>query len=398
MGSFSYTCCISGLPIEAGDPVRYFLLTQNPYNDSPICYMHSLWFPRNFPLKAEYNDYGSVENIQSGPLKDIWMEGFQKDLIEKGWGDNSCHDVPVSKDMSFDDLLNAITENRVYVRRDMDDKTASLKASGYKLPAGIPTRKRVEKAIINAGFPIYKEGQQYGMMVNKVRNGEVRIRFQSWGDEYGKDVEYLEKIKACLAEYAIMISAGTGQSAHLAEMLVRPKPGTDGFYGVSKSKNSPLQINHAMIREDVWQALIKLSINDYKNLYSIEDYRTGIKKTYNKYIKSSKDEYRFIDLFNKKGYYGSQYVTQDTVPFTCGLAFHWKLLLEKNKIPYDVFDTIAEFAFIHDILMSVRHWWHPSYSVGPQCGEWNEHVTFQKTILGIAKKISKKNKLLYGIE
>ncbi len=29
MGSFAYTCCVSGLPIEYGDPVRFFLLTQN---------------------------------------------------------------------------------------------------------------------------------------------------------------------------------------------------------------------------------------------------------------------------------------------------------------------------------------------------------------------------------
>lgn len=34
MGSFASTCCISGLPIEAGDDVRWLLLMQNPYCES----------------------------------------------------------------------------------------------------------------------------------------------------------------------------------------------------------------------------------------------------------------------------------------------------------------------------------------------------------------------------
>ena len=104
MGSFDYTCCVSGLPISDGTPIRYLLLTENPYN-SPAehtCYIDDRWALRTFPLRAEYDDYGSVQIVQEGLLRDIWLEGFKRDLVERGTGDNSCHDVPVRKDMTFE--------------------------------------------------------------------------------------------------------------------------------------------------------------------------------------------------------------------------------------------------------------------------------------------------------
>jgi hypothetical protein len=70
MGSFDYTCAISGLPIAGGEAVRYLLLTQNPYHrgvkaGSFVCYSTDHWFPRVFPIRAKYNDYGS-EVIEQG--------------------------------------------------------------------------------------------------------------------------------------------------------------------------------------------------------------------------------------------------------------------------------------------------------------------------------------------
>ena len=62
MGSFDFTCSISGLAIGAGDPVKFFLLTENPYDDNNIvCYVHDLYVPRTWPISADYNDYGSIE-------------------------------------------------------------------------------------------------------------------------------------------------------------------------------------------------------------------------------------------------------------------------------------------------------------------------------------------------
>jgi len=42
MGSFDFTCSLSGLGIRAGDPVKYFLLTDNPYEDTQtVCSPHA---------------------------------------------------------------------------------------------------------------------------------------------------------------------------------------------------------------------------------------------------------------------------------------------------------------------------------------------------------------------
>lgn len=98
MGSFAYTCCITNLPIEAGDDVKYILLTENPYSDSGKCNVHDTWFPRTWPISAQYNDYGSIEGFDlNSPAAWAIMAGFQKDLIEVGTGDNTCHDVPAKK-------------------------------------------------------------------------------------------------------------------------------------------------------------------------------------------------------------------------------------------------------------------------------------------------------------
>lgn len=119
MGSFSYTCAVSGLPIDSGDKVRYLLLTRNPLlkNSNAVCYPTSEWFPRVFPLNASYNDYGSVGHIDDTLGKQLWLDGFQEDLIEKEQGENEYHDVPTSKYMSFEALLNAVGVGRIFVKQ-----------------------------------------------------------------------------------------------------------------------------------------------------------------------------------------------------------------------------------------------------------------------------------------
>jgi hypothetical protein len=110
MGSFASTCCVSNLAIEAGDKVKFLLLAKNPYNSDSnnTCYMHDIWVPRTLPITAEYNDYGSIEKWETGLAQELWMEGFQFDLIEKGTGDNSYHDVPIRKQSTRMGVIQAI--------------------------------------------------------------------------------------------------------------------------------------------------------------------------------------------------------------------------------------------------------------------------------------------------
>ena len=88
MGSFSMTCSISGLGIDAGTPVRALLLTENPYGEG--------WDLRTPPIRARYNDCGSIERVHPRdlPVAKLWLRGLREDLVELGAGDNQCHDVP----------------------------------------------------------------------------------------------------------------------------------------------------------------------------------------------------------------------------------------------------------------------------------------------------------------
>ena len=61
MGCFDYRCCVTGLPIRAGDPIKFILLAENPYERDTIIGMGDYWFLRSWPLRGEYNDYGSID-------------------------------------------------------------------------------------------------------------------------------------------------------------------------------------------------------------------------------------------------------------------------------------------------------------------------------------------------
>jgi hypothetical protein len=429
MGSFSYTCAVSGLPIEAGDEVRYLLVTENPYEDSRACYMHDVWVPRTFPLRAKYNDYGSVDDVQDGPERDAWLDGFQIDLVEKGWGDNSAHDVSVKKNMTFDDLLHAIVEGRVHIKREshheqmafdeafklLDKANEELglpkrpKLFGRKIPKGVPTMKRIERVLTKAGLPLYGKAFSQGFMIDKVAYGEVRVRWHGNGAEWAKDAEWLGKVETLLKDkYATMISAGEGAYAHAADLAVRPKPGTKDFHGrkgLGRSKK-PLAVNHVMIREDVWQALLTLKVESWgsddgtkfhtiHNYYSYADAFIEAVRAYEaetaKRHQAITDDYKSmgkappVDRFLLDSHMRRHHMeamwknpiaaiyAKDAVPFSVGLATHWDLLAKKGPLTREFVRTAAEFAFIQRILGVTRYWWRPSYSVGPQFGEWERH-------------------------
>lgn len=73
MGCWNGTCGVSQLPIHHGEPVRLFLLVPSGNEPNPNCMVHntSLYEPGWFPIRAKYNDYGSVEGIE-----DDWNSRF----------------------------------------------------------------------------------------------------------------------------------------------------------------------------------------------------------------------------------------------------------------------------------------------------------------------------------
>lgn len=391
MGCFSYTCAISGLPVEGGDPVRYFLLTESPYAETSS--INAEWFPRTFPVRGMYDDYGRVEMVQ-GPLHSVWREGFQIDLVECGWGANTVREHPVLKTGTLELMLKAINTQRLRVRRE----SPPLCSKPISVPKGVPTRKRIEKILRKSGFAVPVEPLQPGFLVAKSGHGEVRIRYE--GADVVTQSRRLGVVSRLLIDYgyAPVVVAGDSIRAQV-ELRVRPKPSTPHFHGSPRRAKKSLRVQHAMIREDVWQAILKLKVDGELNYrpveHTIDDYYKGIQYVYDRVkstslldCKSLTDDQRALAYEAKMLRMGlvdepGTWILRNSVPFIMGLGSHWDLLL-KHELTPDVLATVAEFAFIHRVLDNVRYWWRPSYPVGAQGPEWKNHKDFHETLLIVA--------------
>lgn len=415
MGSYSYTCTVSGLPIEAGDEVRYFLLSASPYDDCHT--MNGRWFPRCFPLQASYNDYGGVENVKDEISKELWIEGFKIDLISRGWGDNTCHDVPTSKNMSFESLLNAVRENRILVNQNIEYPVSSIgdkyRLIKHKTPKGVPTMQRIKTIIKNNNLPLNENFCEKGYILSKIHTGVIKVRWEGYDSNVAEEMSKLQKH---LDKYATIVKAGAYNGEH--ELLIFPKVGTKDYHGYIKNKKKKMLVQQAMIREDVWQALCKTTINLEFERMTVD---VGFfKDMVHKYWEECNKEYKKLSLLNehttkdsveyvidrtvdnlsfswKKNSLVKSFVEKDSIPFTVGLGTNWRLMLKKyveGKFDQQQvglwLDSVAEFVFIHMILMPVRYWWRPSYSCGPQFGEWEKHVQINTIFSEIAKDMAEK--------
>lgn len=448
MGSFAFTCAVSNLPIEVGDPVRYMLVTENPYNER-ACYQHDNWFLRTLPFRAVYNDYGSIDKFDhQSPECKLILQGLKVDLYEQGWGDNSVHDVPTRKTMKFPELLEALWEGRVSVQRKAKtfwrtaeekrqdaafkrlmkkhkldekqekppEKPVPFEPKQYK---GVPSLQSVDEALVEAAL---KDGRVKidDFMINEEEHGVVRVRWKSYSGDHTKQLTLLLRH---LTEYATVIRAGTGSYANRADLFCFPKPGADYHGGFSRSeldKNAPLLVDQMMIREDVWQQLLKLQLdNDYRKprfltfkqmhesmkvLCRDLHYSTGRpyfeppekpvvdpKKTATEnvvaHLSKKMAEPKYVEP--KPG----EWIFQSPIPFTMGIGEHIRLLRDKGPITAANVRVIAETAFVSSILATTRHMWRPSTSAGPQFGIWKSH----KDVLGaFSKAAAKRSKKQWG--
>jgi hypothetical protein len=400
------------------------LLAENPYRDStPRCYATDLWFPRTYPLKGEYNDYGSVEKYTEGPLSELWLRGLRYDVVEKGWGDNRCHDVPVAKDMTFDALLDAIWEDRVQVSRNTKIPTIRdrlwetvenlRKEAGlpkinnfaeecdqgkYISPVGDPSLQRIQLTLKEAGLPIVDKAFGTGFLVDEEHYRSVRVRWSGYGAE--EQIAKLTEAQKHLSAYATLLSAGSNFDV---ELLVRPLPGVKDAQGhqMSRSKReqqaTPLTLSMAMIREDVWQALVKRGKN-MKLMFESQDktdYTAAVHKAWNDTRKAlSLNSFTELDSVLPRGNFNAvdrsgQYTPGNHVIGTTGWGSQWELLAMTPDLPDDVvaefLNTVVESLHVQSVLTMTRYWWRPSYSIGPQFGEPALHAAVLSDFAKIAR-------------
>jgi hypothetical protein len=133
--------------------------------------------------------------------------------------------------MSFEHVLEAIWEKRLLVSRRRGEATMkkesndSLEANDSFAVNGQPTVKRVERALIDAGFNVRSPGANFdGYLVDEVHHGWIRVRAGD-GSESDGCVAVLERaMPALLNDYAAVVTVGTGRYPCEAEIQVMPKP------------------------------------------------------------------------------------------------------------------------------------------------------------------------------
>ena len=415
MGCFSQTCAVSRLPIEGGCKVRIALLTENPFAHDGVYYPHGLWYPRTWPLRATYDDYGSVDNVEEGPALRAWFEAFKIDLVERGIGENPCHDVATRKDWSLDEMLNALQERRVRVRwRDVpgapqivhpdryegaaERVAAFLGRSGRKVPAGVPTRRRVEAMLGRAGVPLARCDGERGAIVQRLSYGQIRVRA-----EPSDQVSLLRKCGEAIGRrYPCMIARDAGSYAFGAALFVAPRHDADDYRAPrasSRPERSSLQVMPMLIREDVWQAIVARPLRDdwYDGETMVEryvtpaDYAKAGLRWWDRLLSWEGSILGADDTTTRGGpevawplRYGD-----DHLGLNLAASFGVAARLFKNgamtEPERDAFLAAAgEFLFVRAVLGATRHLWQPSYAVGPQGGDWEAEERFAATVHRIA--------------
>jgi hypothetical protein len=283
MGSFNATCIVSNLAIEAGERVRYLALVRSafePDGNGHCCYVGGRWQLHGVPIKAQYNDYGSIEGLEDSLQTSLFFEALKRSAIEQGVGDNQCHDVAVRAEMSREDWLTALWEGRIFVEGERP-YTGSYDPEAYEPKPGVPSVRRLSKVITDAGLTVVTSYMADGYVVDQVAPGFIRIR-------YGERVERgsSAKLKQLLptihaAKYAAMVTVGTGDYPHGSEILVAPLPPTDPNVHISlgglapEPHMRPRPVSQAMIREDVWQILLNTPYKSWRGVVTADHMRNA---------------------------------------------------------------------------------------------------------------------------
>lgn len=116
MGCFAYSCSVSGLPIEEDTPVRFLALGASRTHRSYAAGADVSWKPITLPIRAQYDEYGSVKRIADGVVTEAFFATLDQRAIERPVGENPRHDVPITRGMSRAEWLIALWENRVQIR------------------------------------------------------------------------------------------------------------------------------------------------------------------------------------------------------------------------------------------------------------------------------------------
>ncbi len=370
MGSFSQTCAISRLPIEYSDKIKVLLLMEYPYEYANC---NKPWIIRSIPIDAEYNDYGSFESNDK-IKEESWIQSLNDQIVECGWGENTCHDVPVHKNMTFEAFKEALWEDRVKIySKKINEENTEL--------------KKIQDKIISYGFQLFKNYGDNNYIVTSLCDNVFVVRTDVFESE--KNLEKLKELIPYLEkDYAVMLTSGVGNYADVsryAELTIRKKPGVRTFKSYSE-KN--LNIRLAMIRQDVWDSLIKFKPKYPQYFGTIEKYCEEIEKFTNP---------KLNPILNLGKYYPFDELNYRFLSKGLGFAIECARNNGKNEEEIQqerkrIIQELGELAYIEEILSNSRIPLYPSLTYGPQYGCWDTCMEVNKIFFEVSEmNIRKQN-------
>lgn len=202
MGCWNKTCGLSNLHITAGTPVYVFVLEED--RDTSNCYSTSLFSPLLLPFESVYNDYGGGEN-SSGIALPIILGGIKKNMVEMPLGENTYHDIEVTKE-KFDEALffDAVHEERLKIQGRFSTEPTNIQFTMF--------RKDIMDAILEQ-----REIEEYV--------GGGKGTFSKWKDGSKDYVRYNFKdivadIKPMIEQIVAKIAEAKAENEHTANYMM----------------------------------------------------------------------------------------------------------------------------------------------------------------------------------
>lgn len=121
MGCWNETCGVTQLPINAGDPVRLFVLVNKEHWKGKMpgggwSYSNDLWGPLGAPVQGTYDDYGGIEDIVHNQDTELLLSRIKEGFVPF---EDKYEKISTVEEMTLEDALS-------YIERDNGK---------YKLPA-----------------------------------------------------------------------------------------------------------------------------------------------------------------------------------------------------------------------------------------------------------------------
>ena len=334
MGCFNQVCMLSGLPIVYRDPVRAILVSEH-YRATlgeATCDYSSKYLPRTFPIRGFYNDYGRLEDLQDDVFKSLWVQGLHTDMFELTVGENPCHDIAVTRDMDFDQLWEAIWEERLLVPGHWC--YGEENRHGKESPVSKP------EALEGGSFGMRNVRVQIAMVREDVWQMALASPFKSWRDDFPTS---LEGLKALVASYW----------SECQSMLA-----------------SAIPTEKLITAEDLSSAIIKGT-----DIYSIRST-----------IQGSSDHRR-------RDHYLASCIRDEC---GLGLGSHWLMALEGAVKPDELpefLTGVSEMVWF-ELVNNFRgrgNLWKPSYA-GGQNRPWKAWLKYHRDMVGILEGVIKRAK------